>query len=159
MSSRSPTPTLQPMTRSRASSASSGMSRMSSGSGSSKKGGRRRRRRAHSNVSQMSNSSVGSEPASAGQKDVMTLRGKNQFSRITAQIKDKERKKLKEEVDLVGYVDSNRGGITSLGAKDLSGDIKKHRRRIKTEEDAEETDTPGFLLLSEQAEWEIQVNK
>ena len=129
---------------------------MSALSGSSTKG-RRRRRRAHSNVSQASTSSVGSEHTSASQKDVMTLRGKNQFSRITAQIKDKERKKNKEEVDLVGYVDSNRGGITSLGAKDLSGDIKKHRRRLKTEEDAEETDTPGFLLLSEQAEWEIQV--
>jgi hypothetical protein len=31
-------------------------------------------------------------------------------------------------------------------------------RRLKTEEDAEETDTPGFLLLSEQAEWAIKVN-
>ena len=88
----------------------------------------------------------------------MTLRGKNQFSRISAQIKDKERKKAKEAVDLVGYVDSNRGGITSLGAKDLSGDIKKHRRQLKNEEDAEETDTIGFLLLGEQAEWEIKVN-
>ena len=105
----------------------------------------------------MSNSSVGSEPASGSKKDVMSLRGKNQYSRITAQIKDKEKKKNKESVDLVGYVDPNRGGITSLGAKDLSGDIKKHRRRMKTEEEAEEIDTPGFLLLSEQAEWEMQV--
>ena len=96
------------------------------------------------------------------EKAAMTLRGKNQFSRITAQIKDKDRKKKKDDpkgIGLVAYVDSNRGGISaSLGAKDLSGDIKKHRRRLKTEEDAEETDTPGFLLLSEQAEWAIKVN-
>lgn len=96
------------------------------------------------------------------EKGAMTLRGKNQFSRITAQIKDKDRKKKKDDpkgTSMVAYVDSNRGGISaSLGAKDLSGDIKKHRRRLKTEEDAEETDTPGFLLLSEQAEWAIKVN-
>jgi hypothetical protein len=54
-------------------------------------------------------------------------------------------------------VDSNRGGISaSLGAKDLSGDIKNHRRRLKIEEYAE-TDTPRFLLLSEQAGRDIKV--
>ena len=55
-------------------------------------------------------------------------------------------------------MDSNRGGISaSLGAKDLSGNIKKHRRRLKTEDDAEETDTPRFILLSKQAEWDANM--
>ena len=156
MSSRMSTPT--PSLRSRASSASSG---------TSKKGGRRRgRSRALSNVSQSShysNSSNGSQDRASvfSEKAAMSMRAKNQFSRITALIKDKNRKKKKDDpsgTNQVAYVDSSRAALSSsLGTKDLRGDILKHRTRLKNEEDAEETDTQGFLLFSEQAEWDIKV--
>ena len=146
-SSRASSPLL-PAPRSRTSSASSGSSRRSG----------RRRRRSHT-PSNISVGSVGSDKISLmSERNAMTLRGKNQFSKITAQIKDKDRKKKKEVINLVEYVDKNRAVVSAaLGAKDLSGDIKKHRRKLQTEEDADELDTPAFLLLSEQAEWAIKV--
>ena len=52
------------------------------------------------------------------------MRGKTQFSKITALIKDKDRRAKKENPEggesLVAYVDSARAALTaSLGAKDL----------------------------------------
>ena len=91
------------------------------------------------------------------------MRGKNQFSKITALIKDKDRRAKKEQPDgadnVVAYVDSARAALTaSLGAKDLRGDILKHRHRLKDQEDTDDTESPGFLLLIEQAEWDLNVS-
>ena len=106
-------------------------------------------------------SSQGSINMSQGEKAKASMRGKNQFSKITALIKDKDRRAKKENPEgaenLVAYVDSARAAL-SLGAKDLRGEILKHRHRLKNEEDADDTDSPGFLLLIEQAEWDLNVS-
>ena len=91
------------------------------------------------------------------------MRGKNQFSKITALIKDKDRRAKKEKPEggkeeVVAYVDSARAAL-ALGVKDLRGEILKHRHRLKNEEDADDTDSPAFLLLIEQAEWDMRVRE
>ena len=152
MSSRSPTPGLDKM-RSRTSSASSGNSKRSS----SRR--RKSRRRLQSNAS-----SVSVESQEEETKPKASIRGKNQFSKITALIKDKDRRARKEaesgapQEAGVTYVDSARAA-GSTAAKDLRGDILKHRNRLKNEEDQEDTDSPAFLLLIEQAEWDLHVSQ
>ena len=90
------------------------------------------------------------------------MRGKNQFSKITALIKDKDRRAKKENPEgkttSVSYVDSTRAAL-DLGSKDLRGEILKHRHRLKNEEDTDDTESPGFLLLIEQAEWDLNVSR
>ena len=93
-----------------------------------------------------------------------SMRGKTQFSKITALIKDKDRRAKKENPEgaenLVAYVDSARAALTaSLGTKDLRGEILKHRHKLKNEEDVDDTDSPSFLLLIEQAEWDLNVSR
>ena len=153
MSSRSTTPGLEKM-RSRASSQSSENSKRSS----SRR--RKSRRRLQSNASTVS---VESQESNQG-KPKHSLRGKNQFSKITALIKDKDGRARKEaesgapQETGVTYVDSARAaGSTAM--KDLRGDILKHRNRLKNEEDQEDTDSPAFLLLIEQAEWDLHVRR
>ena len=169
MSSRSTTPAPGNL-KSRASSASSYRSVSSVSSKGSQKGNkrssrRRSRRRQHSNASGSSLSLDGSQDRAslAGEKAKASMRGKNQFSKITALIKDKDRRAKKEQPDgadnVVAYVDSARAALTaSLGAKDLRGDILKHRHRLKDQEDTDDTESPGFLLLIEQAEWDLNVS-
>ena len=159
MSSRATTP--GPSLRSRASSVSSAAS---SRSGGSKKSSRRRsRRRNHSNASGSSLSSWegGNQDSIKGEKAKASMRGKNQFSKITALIKDKDRRAKKENPEgkttSVSYVDSTRAAL-DLGSKDLRGEILKHRHRLKNEEDTDDTESPGFLLLIEQAEWDLNVS-
>ena len=152
MSSRSTTPGLDKM-RSRTSSASSGNSKRSA----SRR--RKTRRRLQSNAS-----SVSVESQEEETKPKASIRGKNQFSKITALIKDKDRRARKEaesgapQESGVTYVDSARAA-GSTAAKDLRGDVLKHRNRLKNEEDQEDTDSPAFLLLIEQAEWDLHVSQ
>ena len=141
-------------------------SRASSVSSTSSKGSKRssrRRRRKWSNASGSSLSDASQERASESQKAKASMRGKNQFGKITALIKDKERRKKKEKPEAAGkeaavdcFVDSSRAAL-AVGAKDLRGEILKHRHRLKNEEDADDTDSPAFLLLIEQAEWDMNV--
>ena len=142
-------------------------SRASSVSSTSSKGSKRssrRRRRKWSNASGSSLSDASQERASESQKAKASMRGKNQFGKITALIKDKERRKKKEKPESGGkdnvdcFVDSTRAAL-AVGAKDLRGEILKHRHRLKNEEDADDTDSPAFLLLIEQAEWDMNVRK
>ena len=144
-------------------------SRASSVSSTSSKGSKRssrRRRRKWSNASSASMSDASQERASESQRAKASMRGKNQFGKITALIKDKERRKKKEKKepesggkdDVVCFVDSTRAAL-AVGAKDLRGEILKHRHRLKNEEDADDTDSPAFLLLIEQAEWDMNVRQ
>ena len=140
--------------RSRASSQSSDASKRST---SRRRKSRRRLQSSASTVSVESQESAHGKPKAS-------LRGKNQFSKITALIKDKDRRAKKEaesgapQETGVSYVDSARAAGAS-GMKDLRGDILKHRNRLKNEEDQEDTDSPAFLLLIEQAEWDLHVSK
>ena len=101
--------------------------------------------------------------SSAGSSDV-AVRGappRNKLFRcIQMDIKDRDRQRKKlGPVSSVGYIDPQRSIGVALGQKDIRKDILKHRGKLKDSMLAEEIDSPGFLLLHEQAERELRAGR
>ena len=70
--------------------------------------------------------------------------------------KDLERQRKKMgNIRTVRYVDSQRDCSVELGERDIRREIMKHRGRLKNSMLADEADNPGFMLLLEQAEYEL----